>query len=210
MKTISGFIFLLTVTCSFSDYPKLAFPVTVACGADSLSNGILIINAFDAMSLHVRKGKKELFNELADSLKQYLYEGIRYQNMGEPAIFSERLDKTASSGDATIFSIMDKKGALIAIVIRNLDIFFEQTGVEVTKEVDGKKRVVCSVITYDTYRNAIKLKSSETKICEFFTKRSVVSGFFAAGPDVVGKSKYAFSIVNRNAISFLLHDFPGN
>lgn len=204
--------FLLIVICSFSGNVQLPLPAAIAYKRDSLPNGILIINAFDAMSLHNRKNKKELFRELADSLKQYLYNEILYRNLGEAIIFPELL-KEISAGDSSIFSIMSQKAVITSIVIRNLDVFFEQTGVEVTKEEGGKKRVVsydiCSVINYDTYRDTIKVKSSETKFCEFFTKRNVISGLFAGGPDVVGKSKYTFEIVNKNAARFLLYDFPG-
>lgn len=39
---------------------------------DSLPINMLIINSFDAMSMKARKNKKELFRDLADSLKQVL------------------------------------------------------------------------------------------------------------------------------------------
>jgi hypothetical protein len=134
-----------------------------------------------------------------------------YRKKGEAIIFPELL-KEASATDSSILGIMSQTAASKAIVIRNVNVFFEQTAVEVTKEEGGKKREasfdICSFVTYDTYGNMIKMKSSETKICEFFTKRNVVSGLFAGGPDVVGKSKYAFSIVDKNATRFLLLEFP--
>ena len=49
---------------------------------DSLPVNTLIINSFDAMSMKARKNKKELFRELADSLKQVLYESTPPPNGG--------------------------------------------------------------------------------------------------------------------------------
>jgi len=212
MNTIISFLFLLAVTGSFSANAGMSPQFKVLQKTDSLPGAILIINAFNAGSLHQRKNKKELFGELADSLQQYLYDEIRYRKKGEPEIFAKRPDPGSWAGDSSILRIIDQEGISIAIVIRSLDVHFEQTGVEVTKEEGGKKRVasydICSVVMYDTYGHSGKIKSSETKSCEFFTQRNVISGLFSGGPDVVGKSKYAFKIVNENAVRFLLFDFP--
>ncbi|MGB3162286.1 MAG: hypothetical protein WBA96_02050, partial [Chitinophagaceae bacterium] len=49
----------------------------VMAKADTTIPRILIINAFDASEIKARKNKKELFAELADSLKHYLRNEIR-------------------------------------------------------------------------------------------------------------------------------------
>jgi hypothetical protein len=82
MKGTNILIFLLIVICGFSSSYKSSLFAASAYKSDSLSNRIVIINAFDAMSSHIRKNKKELFSELADSLKQYLYNEIMYRKKG--------------------------------------------------------------------------------------------------------------------------------
>jgi hypothetical protein len=179
-------------------------------GQGQLPENIVIINAFDALSLPARKAKKELFRELADSLMQYLRDELHYRKMGEPVILPELLRDTLAI-DSLVFDILRQQKAYTAIVIRNLNVHFEQTGVEVTKEPDGKNREasydICSTVIYDIYSRTAKLKSARTNFCEFFTKRNVLSGLFAAGPDVVGKRKHTYGVVNKNAARFVLNEY---
>jgi len=174
---------------------------------DSIPVNILIINSFDAMSMQARKNKKELFAELADSLKQVLYSNIRFQNAANATILPVLLPETASS-DSSIFLLMGNNEATKAIVIKKLDVYFNQTEVEVTGPKHDKTRKasydICAAVTYGQYSRDTKLDESETIVCEHYTVRNVVSGFFAAGPDIVGKSKDAFRIMVKNGKRFLL------
>ena len=119
----------------------------------------------------------------------------------------------ADAGDSTIYLLMTKHYATRAIVIKKVNAFFNQTDVEVQKEEDGKKRTasydICAVVNYVYYSKTIKDKESETLQCEFFTTRNVMSGFLAAGPDIVGKSKHAHKIMKKNAEQYLreIHSF---
>ncbi len=206
MKIKTCIFSLVTCIGLFSRASALDFPDTIGDNGDSLPNRILIINAFDAMNLHVRNNKKELFRELTDSLKQYLSNEIRDRYQAEAGIFANLLTGI-SANDSGIVSLMTQNTASISIVIRDLNVFFDQTGVEVTGEKGSKDRTasydICSVVAYDLYKDDGKVKSFPTTFCEFFTKRSVLSGFFASGPDVVGKKKHTFPIVNKNASRFL-------
>lgn len=58
-------------------------------------------------------------------------------------------------------------------------------------------------VTYLLYNNTGLMRKSETKVFEFFTERRVFSGMLAGGPDIVGKSKHAFRIVQKNAEQYL-------
>jgi hypothetical protein len=202
------FIFLLTCIGHFSNVSPSSLPKTIEYNCDSLPNHLLIVNAFDAMALHLRNNKKELFRDLADSLKSYLYHDIIYRDEGQPVIFADLLTG-ASATDSAIIRLMAQNGASKSIVIRSLNVFFDQTGVEVTGEKGSKNRAasynICSNVTYDIYSNAdtMRIESSKTSVCEFFTTRNVLSGFLAAGPDVVGKKKFTFSIVSKNASKYL-------
>ena len=143
--------------------------------------------------------------ELVDSLKQVLYEATPPPNGGKLIVIPELIHDTGS--DSTVQSLMFQNNASKAIVIKKLDAFFNQTEVEVTKDADGKSRTafydICATITYCLHNAETSGKDTEITSCEFFTKRNVVSGFFSAGPDIVGKKKDAFKIVRKNALSYL-------
>jgi len=143
--------------------------------------------------------------ELVDSLKQILYEATPAPDGGKLIVIPDLIREVDS--DSILQSLMIQNNASKAIVIKKLDAFFNQTEVEVTKEADGKNRTayfdICANITYCLYNMGIRGKDTEITSCEFFTKRNVVSGFFSAGPDIVGKKKDAFKIVRKNALSYL-------
>jgi CHAT domain-containing protein/tetratricopeptide (TPR) repeat protein len=174
---------------------------------DSISSHILIINSFDALSLDVRKNKKALFSQLADTLKQLLYARIEPPYQSQTIIIPGLFRETANQ-DSSVFLLMDTNNASMAIVIKNIDVHFEQTGVEVTGEKNNKTRTasydICSKVVYDLYNSETKPKELEISIREFYTERDVISGFLAAGPDVVGKRKDVVNIIARNADKLFL------
>jgi len=178
--------------------------------SDSLYGNILVINSFDVAAEKYRKNKKELFLELTDSLKQILYESTPAPN-GKMIIIPALFIDTITLGNI-IDSLMLQNRASRAIVIMRLDTYFNQTGVEVTKDDNGKSRVasydLCANINYRLYHNGAKWSHSKITNCEFFTTRSVVSGLFAAGPDIVGKKKHVFKIVRENALEYLSKEMP--
>lgn len=162
---------------------------------------ILIINAFDASEMKARKNKKALLTELADSLKQYLRSEIRQYTEFEAVVAEEFISDTTRQFLNTLFQ---KYNCASAIVISKLNVYFEQTGVEVTRDYDGSKSReasydICSDVRYLYYINADTPEVLDKKRCYFFTKRDVASGVLAAGPDVVGKSKYTFIAIRQNA-----------
>lgn len=107
---------------------------------------------------------------------------------------------------------MARNNASIAIVIKNINAFFHQTDVEVTRGQGGKERTasydICAIITYRLYKNNGNFNDSEISTCEFFTKRSVMSGLLAAGPDIVGKKESVFKIVRKNALHYIAKETP--
>ncbi len=178
--------------------------------SDSVPGNILVINSYDVNSEKFRKNKKELFVELTDSLKQILFEATPAPN-GKMIIISEFV-KDTSALNHIVDSLMLHNSASKAIVIMKLDAFFNQTGVEVTKDSDGKSRVasydLCATINYRLYQSGTNASDAKISTCEFFTNRSVVSGLFAAGPDIVGKKKHVFKIVRKNAEEYLATEMP--
>ena len=167
---------------------------------------ILIINSFDAKSIKARKNKEALFAELADSLKQMLYIELDTKIPAERVVIPEFIN--SNGNDSVYFDLIKKHSATKAIVIKNVNAYFDQTGVEVTRGSDGKKERSASYdivadVEYILYSDTTRLKEFKTKVWKYFTDRSVVSGLLAGGPDIVGKHKHAFKMVQINAEQFV-------
>ena len=172
---------------------------------DTSGRHIIIINAFDPSDSKARKNKQELFTELADSLKEYLNYFLTGKNVTKTTIIPELLKDIS---DTHLQDIMAQKEATMAIVILKLNVYFEQTGVEVTKDYDGTKSRdasydICCDASYNIYQPGVSIVPVEETNCEFFTKRDVASGLLAAGPDVVGKKKYTYAMVRKNAFKLV-------
>lgn len=210
MRANSIQFFLIGIMISICTTVNGGIPAGYECRSDSLPGNILIINSFDAMSIKARKNKKELFAELADSLKQLLHNRVQPQSQLQVNIIPGLFNETTNS-DSTIFSLMSNHNASTAIVIKKLDVHFNQTGVVVTGVKNDKTRTasydICAVITYILYNSETKLKEVEISICEYYTDRIVTSGLLAAGPDVVVKRKDAFKIIAKNAEKYLWGKF---
>ena len=171
-------------------------------------NRVLIINSFDTESIHYRKNKKELFKELTDSLQSLLADQINGVGYGVPVIINQ-LISLISDSNRTIDSLLNTYNAKCAIVIEQLNASFEQTGVNRNRNDDGSKSReasydICSEVNYAFYKTSDKPYHSKTRVCSPFTSRNVISGLFAGGPDIVGKSKHAFKIIAKNADFYIL------
>jgi hypothetical protein len=155
--------------------------------------------------MQARKNKKLLFGELADTLKQMLYAELDTKIPAERIIIPELINSRGN--DSVYFDLIKKHSATKAIVIKNINAYFNQTGVEVTKDGDHKDREasydIVADVDYVLYDDTRKIKEFHTQVWEFFTNRNVVSGLLAAGPDIVGKQKHAFKITQKNAEQFV-------
>ena len=169
---------------------------------DTSGRRILIINDFDPSNMKARDNKKELFAELADSLKQYLAKEINGYS-GFEAVVSEQLFPNIEG--ISLDSLLQKYDCTSAIKINNLNVYFEQTDVEVTKISKGSKSRnasydLCAVVQCHYYTIQKPIVPLEKRNCSFFTNRNVASGLLAAGPDVVGKRKYTYNAIKENAV----------
>ena len=88
MKVIAILFFLSGIIHSQCSVAKGKITPGSEFWSDSLPGHILIINSFDAMSIKARKNKKELFAELADSLKQLVYHRIDTQYQPQVIIYN--------------------------------------------------------------------------------------------------------------------------
>ena len=135
--------------------------------------------------LKTRKNKKEFFVEMGDSLKGLLFKKL-YPYHKDRLLILPGVIRQNSLLDSTIIPIMDQQHASTAVVIRNLDAYFDQTGVEVEGEKNNKSRKVswdlCSRIKYALYSSGEAPKESEIKVCEPYTTRNSMSGDFCIWP----------------------------
>jgi phosphohistidine swiveling domain-containing protein len=175
------------------------------------SDKILIINSFDAGTINARKNKKALFIELSDSLKSYLAAKITALDLGEPVII-DQLIQPASYSTSMLDSLLKVNNSESVIVIKTLEVFFENSGETVEKNSDGKREKtirydLCTRIMFVYYKKNNTRNEPLVEDCEFFTDRNSSGTFsFQFGPDIVGKKKHAYKAVKRNAEKFVINE----
>ena len=214
MKANIFLILLLPGLCNFKSKDVSAYKVSSIFTADSLPNKILIINSFDAKSVKVRNGKRELFRELSDSLKIYLAKTIISKTDYEPILIPGILSNDDNL-DSLIFSLIKQNNARKAILIRSLEVYFVETGVQETTSYEGKKEDItsynlCAKNEYTVYDKNKSAEKSKNQNCNFFTKRTTgAEGHFQLriGPGVVGKKKHTFGVVEDNAEKYIVEIF---
>ncbi|HRG83880.1 MAG TPA: hypothetical protein PLO99_15275 [Chitinophagaceae bacterium] len=191
--------FLLLLFCSVNCDPVLAQ------STDSLPK-VLVVNGYDPSSTSFRKNKKELLADVADSLRYYLMEKMEGANMGKVSLAEQRV---VNLGDSSgwLDSLLLQKQVSFVIVILNVEAEFVQTDVDVERQDDGsKKRTarydLCTTFNYLLAGKAGSFIERKEIFCEFFTERTVMSGLLAAGPDLVGKSKWVFRSARKNAAAY--------
>src|ERR1051326_6816397 len=154
---------------------------------------VLIINCFDASKTQSRKNKKAIFAELADSLKEYLYDNLT-PRAGEQIILYNDIVTDTSSGN--IFKLLP----------------YDKTAVQSEKDDNGFKTIhvsynIHSVVEYGLYNSLATVKTSRVDIYQFCKSKSSFSGFFTVGPNITSNTKAAFEVTRSNAIHFLNNDY---
>lgn len=174
----------------------------IAQSAD-LTPRILVVNCYDPAATSYRKNKKELLQDVADSLRLYLVDLINSKNAGKGIISEKRLSGL-NENTGWLDSLLVQHQADIVIAILNAEAEFVKTDVDVEIQYDGSKKRTARYDLCTTFNYLLAGKNGsyierKEHVCEFFTERSVVSGLLAAGPDLVGKSKWVFRSARKNA-----------
>lgn len=183
---------------------------------DANKKHIIILTAFDnhitkhpdVTYVDDRAGKeRELFQLLADSLKQVLAARIKNEYHQEASVIDNMMAVTESI-DTAIRALMKIKNATSAIVIREFTVYFVQKDVTVEKNSEGSKTRtalydICSYARYSFYYGKDGVRNSQIGKCEYYTDRQVVSGLFAMGPNILKKKKDAFKQIPKNAGFYL-------
>jgi hypothetical protein len=178
---------------------------------DSLPDRTLIINRVDINAMKIRKNKKALFYELADTIT-YMVKSTMQQYTHRVIDTESHPVFTDVSYDTAAGSLLRQRNAAYAVIIKELDVHFEQRNVEVTKDEAGTHRNanydIYSVVQYDYYDTVHLIKSAVVTVFHHFSTRSVISGFFAAGPDITSNREAAFAILHENAVEYFRSFFP--
>lgn len=167
---------------------------------------VLVVNACDPAAFHARKKKESLFVEIADSLKNYMADQLQAR-YGFTARIIDLPIPDNGNRSALTDSLMRTYQAGYLVLFDSLDVYFQQTHVDVSGTKGNKERVayydICADIHYCLFTPGKLLQADLNKTRDFFTSRKVISGFLAAGPDIVGKKKDAFRMADDNAHGFL-------
>jgi hypothetical protein len=206
-------LFFMLLTILESTNRCMAMPVDrkLSATADSLPDRTLIINGVDVNAMKIRNHKKELFYALADTLT-LLAKSTMQQYTQRVIDMVDRPPVTIVSYDTAVYSLLRQRNAAYAVIISKLDVHFEQRNVEVTKDEAGTHRNanydIYSVVQYDYYDTVHLIKSAVVTVFHHFSTRSVISGFFAAGPDITSNREAAFAILHENAVEYFRSFFP--
>ena len=175
---------------------------------DTSVNRILIINAFDAMSVRIRKNKRELLRELTDSLKNYLSNEI-WDQIHRKSLVIPDIKYETDRVDSLVNSLLEQNNATKAILITAADAYFEETGSRDVQEDGEKPKTVhlydlCTKIKYTLYQKNENPAGHEVENCKYFTDRSTGGRFsISFGPDIVGKKKHTFGAFAANAAKYI-------
>ena len=166
---------------------------------------LIIVNTFDASSQSMRKSKRDLFRELADSLQVYLAQNIKEQF----GIASTIVPGLVKADDSSVLSLLKSKGADAVIVIQALDVYFNEGNEKHVEEYGSSPKLqtdynLCSKVDY-TFHTVDSVLQKQVTHCDYFTTRSVNDKAFVIkfGPDIVGKKRHTSGAVERNAIDYI-------
>lgn len=200
-------LLLLLLVCGSCYMPKAIFtslPTLPTREFKTPPQKIVVANAYDLKEASVRNNKEILFGELINlAMRQTSNELTR-----RGAIPSEFvMGVSVTKNDSSVSALMNKYNASDAIIIKSFDAFFDQTRVDVTESDQGKNRQafydIVVGIGYSFHNKAGHVFDTLISARKFHSSRSVVSGLFAAGPNIVSNSVDAAEGINANVDMYL-------
>lgn len=171
---------------------------------------IIITNVYDVKAQSFRDNKEELFINLIQ------------EAMGASASQFEERSKTQALVNQQSAGIPLNRDSLKAVMLANnathglfitsFDAAFDQTGVEVTQTDSGKERTasydIVVKIGYSLLDRDFNQFDTLVTVRKFHSSRSVVSGLFAAGPNIVSNRKDALEGVQANVDTYMRSFYP--
>lgn len=174
---------------------------------------IILLNAFDIKARSYRENKEELFIALTNEMMDTAAKRINLKT----GIITEAIPgftDIKGNSDSIMHQLLIKKQSTHAIVITFYDIYFDQTGVNVSRDYDGTKKReafydIIARVTYTMYNNDSMYKYIDMNRSRFHSSRNVMSGLLAAGPNVVVQKKDARDMSMDNIQQYINYFFPG-
>lgn len=202
---------LLLTACSSSQFITYQVPAQPEQSLQPAPQKVLLLNTFNP-AVYRNNNKREMLTVLTDTLLAQMARqlsdlaGIETQTLfGHTPVYT-----TADAG--SIIKLMETHGASHAISIKELDLFFDQTNVEVTKTQTGKEREafydICSNIQYELFDRTQRLESTPVQLRRFHSSRQVISGLLAAGPSYAKNKNDFYNLAADNKDRFLSRYFP--
>jgi hypothetical protein len=213
MRWIILLLVAYTVTaCSTQQYLTYGVPTEPKITLLPRPEKILVVNTTNAAIYHGRKNKEQVVRQLGDTLVKSISSQVSERaGIATHPLYGTTLIK--ENGDSSLSALMAHYGATHAIVIQNIDVYFDQTAVEVTKTSSGKSREafydICSLIDYQILDRHGMIDRGAIRHCKKHSRRSVVSGLLAAGPGIGSNSKAFYTLGLENKDRFLTRYLPG-
>ena len=214
MKKLMPFVMLIFMAaCQSSQVITYPVATTPLQPLQPAPQKVLLLNTFDAALYHQRKAKESLVARLTDSLLKQMEAQLSFGGLETQTQYGlTPLFTTADEG--SILALLAKHGASHALVIKEVDLYFDQTGVEVTKTGNGKSREafydICSNITYELFDTTGKIESQPVRLKKAHSSRSVISGALAAGPSIGANTKDFYQLASQNKDLFMQRYFGGS
>lgn len=197
LKTVFIFFFIAVVNKVFAQH----------------TGKILVVSSYNITEQSIRKNKKELFYQINDSLLAAVQSNFKTKQTETKIIYGYSL--LEDSGEKSIYELIKKDSAAYAVVINSFDVSFDQSEVEKTQTDGGNTSKtahynICSLVKYSYYNTVHLIKAKDVNYCEPHLTRSVISGLFATGPNIVSNKKDAFIMAAKNVKPYFDLFFPGN
>jgi hypothetical protein len=189
---------------------SLAQPDSAIRSSSPTDHRIVVANAFDIAAAHFRKNKAALFYRLSDTLRNTLQQQLGVASGKEVLLTGHPLD-AADPSDSSLLQLERAQDADWALVVQSMDVGFEQGEVEVSHDEGGThkqaKYNIYSQVSYRLYWHDSLLGESKVRVFHYFSTRSVMSGLFAVGPNIVDNEKDAIDILKENAHEYCFNYF---
>ena len=206
----TAFAFLLTA-CGPGQLVTYNVAITPVQPLQPAPQKVLVLNTFDPALYAQRKNKAELVAQLTDTLIKQTTAQLNGSGLqvvpqyGITTVFT-------NADEGSILSLIKENKATHALVITEVDVYFDQTGVEVTKTQNGKSREafydICSRISYALYNESGKIETQTVPLRKAHSSRSVISGVLAAGPALASNKEAFYKLASDNKNIFLHQYFP--
>ncbi|MDB5222337.1 MAG: hypothetical protein JWN83_1004 [Chitinophagaceae bacterium] len=198
-------LFFFISSCSVTPPPLYKYKSHPVYEINPKPERILLLNTYNVAAKKYRENKGELFKHLIDSVLVTAASEIKARTLIETEAIAGFTSVTP--GDSSIYSIMKEHNATHAIVVDSFNVFFDQRDVEVTKTESGKNREafydIVSEIDFSFYNSQSLFKKSLMVNRRHYDSRTVISGFLAAGPNVVSQKKDAWKFTKDNLMNYL-------